>query len=893
MSFLNPALLAALLVLPLLWWLLRLTPPPPREIRFTALRFLAGLTAQERSKARTPPWLLALRLLIAALVILGLAGPVRDAGNVLPGTGPLLLVIDDSWAAARDWPRRLAALEGVLEEVARHDREVALLTTAPAPDGRAPALGPLMPAPEAEARLRTLLPKPWPADHGVAAAALAAARGRFGGAVFLGDGLAAPGEAAFAKALGALQPLLVLDDPSPPLLLANPALTPAGLAASITKPRGSPAPGPLAVLAATRDGRALGRGVARFEAGKDEASLEIALPNEIRNQIARLSLAGAPTAGSVLLLDERWRRRVVGLAAANVEAAETPFLGALYYLHRALVPYADLREGRLEDLLAQKLSILVLADRPLAPGPETERIARFVEEGGILVRFAGPLLAAHADPLLPVRLLEGDRALGGALSWEQAVRLAPFPAASPFAGLAIPPDVVVRREVLADPESLGPGAVWAALTDGTPLVTAARRGQGEVVLFHVTANAEWSNLPLSGLFVDMFRRLLALSAGVAPKPETEPVSLAASLDGFGELGPPTPAARPLAPARFAETPPSPQAPPGLWGPESHRTARNLADGLPPLEAAPALSGAVHRPLDAARPLRAFGPDLLIAAFALFLADLLVSLGVRGLLRRRAAAIAALLLGIILALASPTQAQTPAEPHPALETRLAFVITGDPDLDRVSAEGLAGLSDFVNAHTAAELGAPAGVRPESDDLSLYPLLYWPIGPGEPFPSSAALAALNTYMRHGGIILIDTRSAGVGGALNGEDGGFLRALGEYLEVPPLAPLTVDHVLAHSFFLLRDFPGRYDGGTVWVERDPDRANDDVSPIIIGANDWAAAWAVDQAGQHPFAVIPGGERQRLLAYRFGVNLVMYALTGNYKGDQVHVPAILERLGQ
>ncbi len=114
-----------------------------------------------------------------------------------------------------------------------------------------------------------------------------------------------------------------------------------------------------------------------------------------------------------------------------------------------------------------------------------------------------------------------------------------------------------------------------------------------------------------------------------------------------------------------------------------------------------------------------------------------------------------------------------------------------------------------------------------------------------------------------------------------------------MPPLAPLTTAHVLARAFYLLQDFPGRYAGDTVWVQRDQDRSNDSVSPVIIGAHDWAAAWAIDAEGRNPYATIPGGARQRTLAYRFGVNLVMYALTGNYKGDQVHVPAMLERLGQ
>ena len=105
------------------------------------------------------------------------------------------------------------------------------------------------------------------------------------------------------------------------------------------------------------------------------------------------------------------------------------------------------------------------------------------------------------------------------------------------------------------------------------------------------------------------------------------------------------------------------------------------------------------------------------------------------------------------------------------------------------------------------------------------------------------------------------------------------------------AVEHVLSRAFYLLSDFPGRFTGESVWAQRDQDRANDSVSPVIIGGNDWGSAWAIDPSGRNPYAVIPGGQRQRVLAYRFGVNLVIYALTGNYKGDQVHVQSILERM--
>ncbi len=230
--------------------------------------------------------------------------------------------------------------------------------------------------------------------------------------------------------------------------------------------------------------------------------------------------------------------------------------------------------------------------------------------------------------------------------------------------------------------------------------------------------------------------------------------------------------------------------------------------------------------------------------------------------------------------------------PALGTHLAYVVTGDTAVDDVSKSGLSGLSDYVNDHTAAVMAAPAAVLPGRDDLSFYPLIYWPITAGAK-ASPAFTAALNDYMRQGGIVLIDTRGGGADGAFAPGTDAALKRVSEGLDVPQLAPLTTAHVLSHAFYLLSEYPGRYEGATVWVQQDQDRSNDSVSPVIIGANDWAAAWATDEDGRPLFATIPGGPRQRTLAWRFGVNLVMYALTGNYKGDQVHVPALLERLGQ
>ncbi|MFH5925807.1 DUF4159 domain-containing protein [Roseomonas xinghualingensis] len=896
LSFAAPWLLVALAGLPVLYWLLRVTPPTPRRQSFPPARFLRDLPAVEETPARTPWWLLLLRMVAAALIVIGLARPVWNAAQGDSGDSPLLLVVDDGWASAPDWPDRMAAAGAALDAASRAGRRVALLPTAPGTTGEPPRPTPWMPAEEARARLAALRPHPWAPDRPAALAALEAARYEDFASLYVTDGLAHGGDdgSALMQALSDAGPLQVARGiPGMARVLLPPRAEADRLVLGLRRAPGGPQ-AEAAVLALTSDGRAMGRAVLPLAAGATEAEGALELPVEIRNSVTQLALEGdAPGAAGVVLLDERFRRRPVGLLAAQEEAADTPLTGALYYLDRALSPTAEIRRGTLEQLLSRRLAVLVLADRPLAEGPETEAVARFVEEGGLLLRFAGPRLAEKGDSLLPVPLRAGERALGSALSWEKPQTLAPFPEGSPFAGLTPPPEVTVSTQVLAEPVPRLAERSWARLADGTPLVTFENRGAGRIVLFHTTANADWSDLPLSGLYIDMLRRIVALSSGVIGSEGEAPLAPIETLDGFGRLGAPPPAASAITAAQMDSTQPAPRHPPGWYGTPgegAERRALNLSAYLPePRAAAPTPSGARETRIGGVPAERDLGPWLLAAALLLLALDLLLSLQSRGLgLRTRAVAVA---LALILPGAASAQEGMP-EGAAALATRLAYVVTGDAQADEVSRQGLVGLSDYVNRRTAAGLAEPVALRPGRDDLSFYPLLYWVVLPDAPAPDPAAVEALNTFMRNGGIILFDTRNAGSGEGVSLGADAALRRLTRNLQVPPLAPMPDEHVLRRAFYLLPDLPGRYTGGPVWVARDTDRANDSVSPVIVGGHDWASAWAVDARGNNPYAVMPGGTRQRTLAYRFGVNLVIYALTGNYKGDQVHVPAILERLG-
>jgi hypothetical protein len=893
-GFAHPWLLATLLLLPLLIWLLRVTPPAPRLLAFPAVRLLIDLQRREESSARTPWWLLALRILAAALVIIGLARPVLNAGQAPGGSGPLLLVVDDGWAAGPDWGARLAAAEEALAEAERAGRPVALLTTAPSARGEAPRLTPVMPAPEMRERVAALRPLPWPPDRAAATEALAQWSAPGSAVLWITDGLAHQGaDAAFAGRLAAIGPLTVATPAAGAQhrVLLAPQSEPARIVARIAATP-VPAATTVGVLARTADGRTLARAEASLPPGVTEAEAAIALPPELRNRLAALAIENAGSAGAVALLDERWRRRPVGLIAGAAETADQPLLGALYYLDRALAPFTELRRGTVRDLLAREIAVIVLADVDTLTPLELDALGRWVEAGGVLVRFAGPRLAARPDPLLPVRLRGGDRQLGGALSWQQPAQLAPFPQDSPFAGLAVPHDVRITRQVLAEPALDLSRRTWATLTDGTPLVTGETRGRGALVLFHVTANTEWSNLPLSGLFVAMLQRLVQLSAGVGAAAGDAVLAPFETLDGFGRLGAPSAFTTGIAASAIERTVPSPRHPPGFYGPDAARRALNLGATIERLVPLAVPEGAAVRPLGVEAASRDLRPWLLAAALALLTLDLLLALWLRGLVRPAPAArAAAVVVGLAVV---PAAASAQLDPmQAALETRLAFVVTGIPQVDSVSRAGLIGLTDFVNRRTATNLAEPMGVRPGVDDLSFFPLLYWPVTPDQGALDERGVEALNAFMAEGGIVMFDTRDAGSGQGMAAGAEAALRRVTRGLSIPPLAPVPADHVLTRAFYLLTDFPGRWIGGQVWVQRDQDRANDSVSPVIIGGHDWAAAWAVDEAGRHPYAAVPGGARQRLLAYRFGVNLVMYALTGNYKGDQVHVPIILERLGQ
>ncbi|MDR5655166.1 DUF4159 domain-containing protein [Ruixingdingia sedimenti] len=913
-GFTAPLLLWGLLALPVLWWLLRAVPPAPIRRRFPGVALLLGLKDEDTEADRTPWWLLLLRMAALAAVIVAFAGPVLNPVVRQPGTGPLLVLLDGTWADARDWPRRMDRVAQLLDDAGRDGRPVAVALLTDPPPGDLP----FQAADAWAARLASLTPNPW---EPVGAAGWA--QGLTGGfeTFWLSDGLARPDRAAVLSALQARGAVTVFEGARPLLALAPPVWRDGAVRLAALRPAGGGAAEAEVVIHGP-DPAGIERDLARltllFAPGDTRAEGVLDLPPELRNRITRAEIAGLRSAGAVALADDSLRRRKVALIDAQEGREGLQLLSPGHYLRQALVPHADLIEGGLAAMLPAAPDVVVLVDVARLSPDEEEALTAWLEKGGLLLRFAGPRLAASdvsreaEAPLLPVRLRAGGRAVGGAMSWGEPRALASFPENSPFRGLAVPEEVTVRAQVLAQPDPDLAARTIAALADGTPLVTRKAVGQGQVVLFHVTANAEWSTLPLSGLFVQMLERLAITARGAAPGAEGVEGEVwvpSATLDAFGRVQDAgrlagVPGER--LGAALAAGRPGPDMPPGLYAAGERRVALNVIGPDTVLEPVQWPAGVAVEGL-AVSPEHGLKGPLLAAALALLLVDILAALALSG--RLRGARVAAALLLALAPLPDRAQAQD-AEAFAVQATRnvvLAHVLTGDARVDGDAEAGLRGLGEVLFQRTTIEPAAPMGVNLETDELAFFPFLYWPVTADQPLPSAAAYARINRYLRTGGLILFDTRDGDLAGATGATpESARLQAIAAPLDIPPLEPVPEDHVLTRTFYLIQDFPGRHQGRAVWVEAAPPDAeqvegmpfrnlNDGVTPVVMGGNDWAAAWAVDPRGVPIYPVGRGyaGERQREMAYRFGVNLIMHVLTGNYKSDQVHVPALLERLGQ
>ena len=199
-------------------------------------------------------------------------------------------------------------------------------------------------------------------------------------------------------------------------------------------------------------------------------------------------------------------------------------------------------------------------------------------------------------------------------------------------------------------------------------------------------------------------------------------------------------------------------------------------------------------------------------------------------------------------------------------------------------GLQRLAWELDKRTSIDVAArPVTLTLADKRLFRHPFLYWGGDQAFALPSAAELTRLRRHLVFGGFLLIDSAEARPGGAF---DKSARALIAKLFPRDKLKPIGNKHVLHKSFYLLGDAVGR----VATTSRLEGVVREGRVVIAYSQNDLAGAWARDNFGQWQHNVYPGGAQQRELAFRWGINLVMYALCVDYKRDQVHIPFILKR---
>lgn len=562
-----------------LWWLMRSIPKKPIKQIFPGISLLFNLETDEKTPKKAPWWQYIPITLASTALIAAMTSPAFESDLIGNDKGPILLVVDNSWAAGKNWAAHSDQIKQVIDKAEKSNRTILVLPTAmPANGGSLSVWGPL-PASEAREALKELTPVPWPENIEGSVEALKAYKAAPADTtIWMSNGLSSAHTDKLVEELAKHGDLSVFDDDASrkPQVVREVIYDGNEFSVVIEKPA-SATNNSATVTLLDEAGKPLDQGQAQYKANENKTRISFKVPAEIGNQVSKITIDGESTAAASLLLDDRWRSRSVGLITGTQDIQ--PLLNPDDYVSKALEPYAKIKEGSVDKLLENPIAVLIMTDNVALTPAQISKVQDWVSAGGTLLRFAGPRLASKPDDkLLPLPIRQGERNLGGDLSGSKEGKIGDIPAKSPFNDIEIAKDIVVKQSVLPQPGADHDNNTWLRLQDGTPLVTAEKKDKGQIVLFHVTADPSWSNLALSGTFVDLLRKAITTSKGVqqdAEGPESALPPLK-TMNGFGILSSAPSTTLPLNKEAAANCEVGPRNPPGIYGEqEGQRTAHNL------------------------------------------------------------------------------------------------------------------------------------------------------------------------------------------------------------------------------------------------------------------------------------------------------------------------------
>lgn len=564
-----------------------------KTVYFPAMHILHALPDTEAAPEGTPWWMQLPVYGAITAAAFGAAGPEWKPPLDLGGDAPVLVAFDNGWASAASWDERVTFARDILRVAHNNDVEVAFLPLAQE-RGDDALLPVTMSAAEALSVLERLQPQPWQIDTQAMTEALGALEsGSFGKTFWLSSGLDMDGYAQdFARTLSAIAPLEVYEDRAEQLPhILFPAQYESGdYRISVARPAGGEEE-TISVTAYGQDGTPIAAQEMIFPEGGLSADILFDVPQG--QDVFRFSLDTQQTAAGTVFVDEKWKPRSVGIVIQSQQDLSS-LLGEARYIRTALESHTAVHTGNVEQLLASgDISVLALPDSVALSSIASKKLRQWVESGGTLIRFAGPNMARRdhiGDPLLPLDLQRGIHAMGSAGS------VAGFSESSPLQGVEGDARVSISGSIAALP---GPGVesrIWARMADGSPLISANNLGEGQVVLFHTSANTALGEFSLSDMFVDTLVEIVRSGKSIEDTADfiRTPLPPVNILDGYGSMQPPNPSVLHLTQPVYEAQRFGADNPPGFYGDLLSGAAHNLSASFDGAEMIGALPDGARR-----------------------------------------------------------------------------------------------------------------------------------------------------------------------------------------------------------------------------------------------------------------------------------------------------------
>lgn len=943
-GFLFPWFLLSFLGLPILWRFLRHNPPKPKKEKFTYFYLLKFIKKNDKLVEKPFIPLLLLRLFLVSLIIFSFSHPLqKPKALVLKSDNDLLFLIDNSWCEQAHWKEKIEEAYAFFNNLPK-DKKIYFIPTIEDKKIIEKNLKEPDSIKSVKNKISSLEVQPLTVNRLEIFQKIAQNFKDHQGSIdiiYFTDGLKYQNDKKAFEILKKLNPKkFIIQQFSGKELYALTNLTQENQSFKVTIKRylknlNSLKDTNLSLSALDLQGRVIAKTTAQFIRKEKETHAIFSIPLEIRNKVVAIKIDNQMNAGSIFLLGSQYKRNHIVLFSLPLHEIPNPLLSPFYYLAKALEENNDLTylknasfSENISDILLQNPDIIFLDDRILADNENSRKLKNFVENGGTLVRFAGPKLAKspEKDILLPIKLRNRTRVLDSNFRMGNALSIERFSSKSPFKEMEIPKDLKIYRQILPQISSEMQERIWIFLDDGTPFLSAKKEKNGWFFFVHTSLNEKWSNLALNNFFIPFLKQLTNLTVsqsslpsfkkGTSQNTKKEKISLYPwrIINKYGDL---TSAndTLPISDIDFDKKDPSFHHEAGLYKYKNDLYPFNLFKEKQNLESIiiPEYFNA-EIITNEGKSAKDFLPFLAFLVMIFFLIDYFYNLKKEFFLRGKITPLFSKFIFLFLSFYIYNQASPMILDAKALDmveernieaarkTHLAYIITGDEELDETSKLGLESLTEFIIQKTTISPGKVHGLDLEKDDLSFYPLIYWPINAHQKILSKEVIEKINFYMQYGGTILFDTGDQFEKSNFLSQDkttnaSQNLQKILSQLNVPPLGKVTKDNVLSRSFYLMPNFPGLYSASPLWCvsDKDPEQKEfleqrDEVSPLLITANNLAAAWAKLQNGEYKYPLIEDQPRQRLWAFRGGINLILYVLTGSYKSDQYHVKSLLDR---